>query len=76
MAAFGIDRLVPVVGLGDVVDEPAREERRQRELRIDDQFHAVFRGLVEQRDHPGDDLLARVIALNGPELRSGNGEDS
>jgi hypothetical protein len=31
---------------------------------------------MQQRDHPGDDLLACVIALNGPELRGGNGEDS
>ena len=34
--------LVPVVGLGDVVDEPAREERRQRQLGVHDELDAVL----------------------------------
>jgi hypothetical protein len=31
---------------------------------------------MEEVDHPPDHLLAAVVALHGPELRRGNGEDS
>ena len=72
----GIDRLVPVVGLADVVDEPPREERRQRELGVHDQLGAVLRGLAEQVEHPLHDVLAGVIALHRPELRGSDGEHS
>ena len=67
---------VPVVGFGDVVDEPPREERRQRQLRIDHELDAMVRGFAEQLDHPADDLLAAVITLHRPELRGSNGERS
>ena len=68
--------LVPVVGFGDVVDEPAREERRQRQLRVDDEFDTVLRCLMQQRDHPRNHLVAAVVALNRPELRGCDGENS
>ena len=67
---------VPVVGFGDVVDEPTREERRQRQLRIDDELDPMPCRLVQQIDHPCDHLLAAVIALDRPELRRSDGENS
>ena len=68
--------LVPVVGLADVVDEPAREERGQRQLRVDDELDAVMSRLAQQLEHATDDLLAAVIALHRPELRGSNREHS
>ena len=35
-----------------------------------------FAAWHKQVDHPGDDLLAAVVALDRPELRGGDGEDS
>jgi hypothetical protein len=69
VAAFGIDRLVPVVGLGDVVDEPAREERGERELGVDDEVTPLVGALVQQRDQPLDHLLTCVLPLDRPHLR-------
>ncbi len=67
---------VPVIGLGDVVDEPAREERRECQLRVHHQLDTVLRGLVEERDHSCHDLLSSVVALNRTELRGSDGEHS
>ena len=67
---------VPVIGLGDVVDEPAREERREGELRVHHQLDAVLSRLMYEGDHSGHDLLTGVIALNGAELRGGDRDDS
>ena len=64
VSASGHRPLVPVVGLGDVVDEPAREERRERQLRVHDELDAVLVRLVQQREQPLDDLLAGVVALD------------
>jgi hypothetical protein len=65
-----------VIGFADVLDEPAREERRQRQLGVHDQLDAVSRRLVQQGEHPLDDVLASVVALHRPELRCGHGENS
>ena len=52
--------LVPVVGLGDVVDEPPREERRQRQLGVHDQLDAVGVRVAQQHEQPLDHLGAGV----------------
>ena len=68
--------LVPLIRLGDVVDEPTGEEGGQGELRVDHQLDAVPGRVVEQIDHTGNDLLAGVVALHRPELRRSDGEHS
>ena len=65
-----------MIGLGDVVDEPAREERRQRQFREDHQLDAMRCRLAKELEHPSHDLLAAVVALHGPELRGSDGEHS
>ena len=60
--------LVVMVGLGDVVDEPSREERRQRQLRIHDQIAAGVGRLVKEVQQTHDHLLASVLELDRPQL--------
>ena len=67
-------RLVEVVELADVGDEPPREERRQSELREHDEVAAPFVTLDEQRQQPLDDVLAGVVASDRTELRRTNRE--
>ena len=68
--------LVPVVGLGDVVDEPAWEERRQRQLRVDHELDAMLERLAAAARASAPRPAAGVIALNGAELRSSDRENS
>ena len=70
----GIDGLVEVVELGDVVDEPAREERRQRQLGEHDEVAAPVGRLGQQREQPLDDVLAGVGALDRAELGRTDGQ--
>ena len=65
-----------MVELGDVVDEPAREERRQRQLGEHDEVAAPLGGLAQQREQPLDDVLAGVGPLDRPELGGTDREHS
>ena len=64
----GHRRLVEVVELADVGDEPPGEERRQGQLGEDDEVAAPLGGLLEQGQQALDDVLARVVPLDGAEL--------
>ena len=68
-------RLVEVVELGDVLDEPPREERRQRQLREHDELATPLVSLDEQRQQPLDDVLAGVVASDRTELRRANRDE-
>lgn len=70
----GHGALVVVVGLTDVVDEPAREERRERELGIHHQLGSHRMRLVQHRDEAGHHLLTSVLLLHGPHLGGSDGE--
>ena len=65
----GVRHLVlePGVDLVLRVVEPAREERGERKLRIDDEPAPAVRSLAHQVDEAPDDALARVRAMDGPE---------
>ena len=58
--------LEPGVDLGLILHVPARKERRQRQLRIDDEVGAVRLGLVHQREHALDHGLPAVGLWIGP----------
>ena len=45
-----------------VVEIPAREERRERQLGVDDELAPRLGGPVEQHQQPLDDLVARVAS--------------
>ena len=67
---------VVVVGGRDVVDEPAREERRQCEFGEDDERDAKIRRTIQQRTEPRYGIGASMFALDGPHLRGGNSHDT
>ena len=62
--------LEPDVGVAAVLVIPAREERGQRQLRIDDEIAAL--GLPHQLEHARDHGLARVGLLDRAELGGGD----
>ena len=68
--------LVEVVELGDVGDEPAGEERRQRQLGEHDEVAAPVGRLGQQREHPLDDVLAGVGSLDRTELGRTDGQQA
>ena len=61
-------RFVVVVALGEVGDVPAREERRERQLREHDQLTASLGAVSQQGDQPLDHIGSAVLGLDGPEL--------
>jgi hypothetical protein len=69
-------RLVEVVELGDVLDEPPGEERRQRQFGEHDEVAPPLVSLLEQREQPLDDVLARVGPLDRAELGGADGDDA
>ena len=68
--------LEPEIGLGAVLVIPAREERGQRQLGIDDEVGALGLGLLHQVEHARHHGLARVGLLDGAQLGGGNGDDA
>ena len=68
--------LEPGVDLGLILHVPARKERGERELGIDDQVGALRLGLIHQRDHALDDGLAAFGFLDRPQLGGGNIDDA
>jgi hypothetical protein len=60
--------LVVVVELGDVVDEPAGEERRQRQLGEHDELAATLVAGAQKHPQPFHYIAARMITLDRPEL--------
>src|SRR5882672_8123776 len=58
-----------------VFEVPAREERRQRELREHDQIATMSCCLVQQRDQAIDDLRSRIGAGDRSELRRADRDD-
>jgi hypothetical protein len=65
-----------VVGVGDVVDEPAREERRERQLGKHHQLDPVAMRVAQQCQQSLDDLGARVVAIDRAQLGCGDRQDA
>ena len=76
VASFGIDAFVEVVDRGDVVDEPTGEERRECEFGEHHQIAPLARRLLEEHDHPLDDVGSGVGELDRAELGAGDGDDA
>ena len=55
---------------------PAREERGERKLRIDDEVALLRLGLIEQVEHAPHDRLAAVGLLDGAHLGGANPKHS
>ncbi len=68
--------LEPGVDFGLILHVPAREERGERELRVDDQIGAFRLGFVHQRDHALDDGFAAFGFLDRTQLGGGNIDDA
>jgi hypothetical protein len=68
--------LVEMVELGDVVDEPPGEERRQAQLGVHDQVAPAVVALLEQGEQPLDHVLARIGPLDRAELSGADGDDA
>ena len=58
-----------------ILHEPARKERRKRQLGIHDDVAARSLGLAHQRDEALDDLAARFRARNGAHLSRSDRDD-
>ena len=67
-------RLEERIHLG-VVEQPARKERGQRELRIDHEVGAARCRLAHQADHALDHIRTRLVAGDGAELGGCDGDD-
>ena len=67
-------RLEERVDLG-IVEQPARKERGQRELRIDHEVGAARCRLAHQADHALDHIRTRLVAGDGAELGGCDGDD-
>jgi hypothetical protein len=68
--------LEPGIDLRLVLDVPAREKRRQRQFRIDDQISPARLGFVHERKHARNDGLTALGTLNGAHLSSGDIDDT
>ena len=66
----------PGVDLGLIFHVPARKERGECELRVDDQIGASRLGFIHQRDHALDDGFAAVGFLDRAQLGGGNIDDA
>jgi hypothetical protein len=64
--------LEPGIDLGLILHVPAREERGERELRIDDQIGAFRLRFIHQRDHALDDGFTAFGFLDRTQLGGGN----
>ena len=77
---LGLDRrhlgLEPHVEVGVVLEVPAREERRERELGIDDELGSERVRVVQQGEQPVDDIGPGVVALHRSHLCSSDGDGS
>ena len=58
-----------------IAQQPAREERGQRELRIDHEVGAAPCRLAHQADHALDHIRTRLVAGDGAELGGCDGDD-
>jgi hypothetical protein len=68
--------LEPGVDLCLILRVPARKERGECELRIDDQISAPRLGFIHQRDHALDDGFAAIGFLDRAQLGGGNIDDA
>ena len=72
----GQRRLVPVVGIGDVLLVPARKEGGQRQFGEDDHLGAVPVRALHEPDHAANRDVAALRLLDGAELGAGHRDES
>ena len=65
-----------MIALGEVGDVPAREERRERQLREHDQLAAPLGAVAQQGDQPLDHVGPAVLGLDRPELTGADDDRS
>ena len=68
--------LKPAIDLGLILQVPAREERGERQFRIDDQIGAPGFRFIHQRDHAPDDRFAAVGFLDRAHLGGSDIDDT
>src|SRR5437016_7900210 len=58
------------------LDQPSREERRERQFRKDNEARAARCGLFEELQHPAERMLSRVRFLRRPHLGGGGAQNT